>query len=97
MFVGSEAGDLGGGQLSLVAAPYMENGRVAGTVGVLGPTRMDYAKVMPLRRRHGRGDDRGPRQGQVAPFRCTLAETLEHVVEVRGGGAWKRMGRSSAG
>ncbi|KYF51218.1 HrcA family transcriptional regulator [Sorangium cellulosum] len=48
VFVGSEAGDLGGGQLSLVAAPYMENGRVAGTVGVLGPTRMDYAKVMPL-------------------------------------------------
>ncbi|WP_437676431.1 heat-inducible transcriptional repressor HrcA [Sorangium sp. So ce131] len=48
VFVGSEAGDLGGGQLSLVAAPYMENGRIAGTVGVLGPTRMDYAKVMPL-------------------------------------------------
>ncbi|MGK3967923.1 heat-inducible transcriptional repressor HrcA [Sorangium sp. So ce118] len=48
VFVGSEAGDLGGGQLSLVAAPYMENGRVAGTVGVLGPTRMDYAKMMPL-------------------------------------------------
>lgn len=48
VFVGREAGDLGGGQLSLVAAPYMENGRIAGTVGVLGPTRMDYAKVMPL-------------------------------------------------
>jgi heat-inducible transcriptional repressor len=48
VFVGSEAGDLGGGELSLVVAPYGDRGRVAGTVGVLGPTRMDYAKVMPL-------------------------------------------------
>ncbi len=48
VYVGSEAGDLGGGELSLVVAPYTDHGRVAGTVGVLGPTRMDYAKVMPL-------------------------------------------------
>ena len=48
VLVGSETGDLGGGELSLVVAPYTERGRVAGTVGVLGPTRMDYAKVMPL-------------------------------------------------
>jgi heat-inducible transcriptional repressor len=48
VFVGSETGELGGGELSLVIAPYTERGRVAGTVGVIGPTRMDYAKVMPL-------------------------------------------------
>jgi heat-inducible transcriptional repressor len=48
VFVGSEAGDIAGGQLSLVVAPFIENGQPAGTVGVLGPTRMDYAKVMPL-------------------------------------------------
>jgi heat-inducible transcriptional repressor len=48
VYVGSEAGDLGGGELSLVVAPYIDRGRVAGTVGVLGPTRMDYSKVMPL-------------------------------------------------
>ena len=48
MFVGSETGDLGGGDLSLVVASYSDRGRVAGTVAVLGPTRMDYAKVMPL-------------------------------------------------
>ncbi len=48
VFVGSEAGELGEGDLSLVVAPYTEHGRVAGTIGVLGPTRMDYAKVMPL-------------------------------------------------
>ena len=48
VFVGSETGDLGGGELSLVIAPYADHGRVAGTVGVIGPTRMDYAKLMPL-------------------------------------------------
>jgi heat-inducible transcriptional repressor len=48
VFVGSETGDLAGGQLSLVVAPYTENGQPAGAVGVLGPTRMDYAKVMPI-------------------------------------------------
>ena len=48
VFVGSEAGDLGEGDLSLVVAPYSDQGRVAGAVGVLGPTRMDYAKMMPL-------------------------------------------------
>jgi heat-inducible transcriptional repressor len=47
VFVGSEADELGG-ELSLVVAPYSDHGRVAGTIGVLGPTRMDYAKVMPL-------------------------------------------------
>jgi heat-inducible transcriptional repressor len=46
--VGSEAGDLGGGQLSIVGAQYTDHGRNAGTVGVIGPTRMDYPKVLPL-------------------------------------------------
>jgi heat-inducible transcriptional repressor len=48
IFVGSEVGDLVGGHLSVVAAPYTDQGRVAGTIGVLGPTRMDYPKVVPL-------------------------------------------------
>ena len=48
VLLASEANELGGGDLSLVVAPYTEHGRAAGTVGVLGPTRMDYAKVMPL-------------------------------------------------
>jgi len=46
--VGSEAGELGGGQLSIVGATYTDHGRTAGTVGVIGPTRMDYPKVVPL-------------------------------------------------
>ncbi len=46
--VGNEAGELGGGQLAIVGAPYISNGEAAGVVGVIGPTRMDYPKVVPL-------------------------------------------------
>jgi heat-inducible transcriptional repressor len=46
--VGSEAGELGGGQLSIIGAAYKDHGRAAGSIGVIGPTRMDYAKVVPL-------------------------------------------------
>lgn len=48
VFVGSETGELAQSELSLVVAPYAEQGKLVGAVGVLGPTRMDYAKVMPL-------------------------------------------------
>ena len=48
--IGNEDGDtaeLGAANLSLVSAPYGADGSF-GTVGVLGPTRMDYARVVPL-------------------------------------------------
>ncbi len=48
VLLSSEAGELVSGELSLVVAPYSEHGRASGTVGVLGPSRMDYAKMMPL-------------------------------------------------
>src|SRR5690606_15266221 len=48
IFLGSEAGDLAGGAASVVAATYMEGGKLSGTIAVLGPTRMDYPKVVPL-------------------------------------------------
>ena len=46
--VGREAGDLAGGQIAIVGASYRNQGRTAGSVGVIGPTRMDYPKVVPL-------------------------------------------------
>ncbi len=46
--VGREAGELGGGQLSIIGASYSDRGRSAGTVGIIGPTRMDYSKNVPL-------------------------------------------------
>jgi heat-inducible transcriptional repressor len=46
--VGEEVGDLGGGQIAIVGAPYSAGGQAAGTIGVIGPTRMDYPRVVPL-------------------------------------------------
>ena len=46
--VGREAGDLAGGQVAIVGASYQNQGRTGGSVGVIGPTRMDYPKVVPL-------------------------------------------------
>lgn len=34
--------------LSVVIAPYAVNGRVVGTLGVIGPTRMAYERVIPI-------------------------------------------------
>ena len=41
-------GTEGSGQLALVAAPYADHGRNTGSVGVIGPTRMNYPKVVPI-------------------------------------------------
>lgn len=46
--VGEEVGGLGGGQLAIVGAPYSAGGNASGTIGVIGPTRMDYPHVVPL-------------------------------------------------
>ena len=46
--VGEEVGELGGGQLAIVGAAYTTHGHAAGSVGVIGPTRMDYPRVVPL-------------------------------------------------
>jgi heat-inducible transcriptional repressor len=46
--VGREAGELGGGQLAIVRAAFTGGARSSGSVAVIGPTRMDYPKVLPL-------------------------------------------------
>ena len=35
-------------ECSVVTAPYKVDGEVVGTVGVIGPTRMAYERVMPI-------------------------------------------------
>ncbi len=47
VYIGQEAGDLGEAQLSLVVAPFGDSSE-GGGVGIIGPTRMDYARMMPL-------------------------------------------------
>jgi heat-inducible transcriptional repressor len=46
--VGDETEDLAGGYLAIVGAPYTAHGQATGTIGVIGPTRMDYPRVLPL-------------------------------------------------
>jgi heat-inducible transcriptional repressor len=46
--VGREAGDIGGGHIALVTATYGDPHHPSGTIGVIGPTRMDYPGVVPL-------------------------------------------------
>jgi heat-inducible transcriptional repressor len=47
VYIGSE-GELGDARLSLVVAPYGDGDQTSGTVGLIGPTRMDYSRMMPL-------------------------------------------------
>ena len=48
VFIGGESGIAPLDECSVVAAPYEVDGRVVGTIGVIGPTRMAYERVIPL-------------------------------------------------
>ncbi len=48
VLVGREAGQLADGALSFVIAPFTEGGKPSGMVGVVGPTRMNYPRMVPL-------------------------------------------------
>jgi heat-inducible transcriptional repressor len=48
IFIGSESGLVPLDECSVVTAPYEVEGQVVGTVGVIGPTRMAYERVIPI-------------------------------------------------
>jgi len=48
IFIGGESQLVPMDQLSVVVAPYGSDGRVVGTLGVIGPTRMAYERVIPI-------------------------------------------------
>ena len=48
IFIGGESGASVLDECSVVTAPYTVDGRVVGTVGVIGPTRMAYERVIPI-------------------------------------------------
>jgi heat-inducible transcriptional repressor len=48
LFIGGESGLEPLDTCSVVAAPYEVNGVVVGSVGVIGPTRMAYERVIPI-------------------------------------------------
>ncbi|HSM93962.1 MAG TPA: heat-inducible transcriptional repressor HrcA [Anaeromyxobacteraceae bacterium] len=48
IFIGAESEFAGLADVSVVAAPYVRGDSVLGSLAVVGPTRMDYARVIPL-------------------------------------------------
>ncbi|MEO6354127.1 MAG: heat-inducible transcriptional repressor HrcA [Burkholderiaceae bacterium] len=48
IFIGGESHLMPMDDMSIVTAPYEVNGRVVGTLGVIGPTRMAYERVIPM-------------------------------------------------
>ena len=48
IFIGGESGVAAPDDVSVVTSPYKVDGEVVGTVGVIGPTRMAYDRVIPI-------------------------------------------------
>ena len=48
IFIGGESGYLALDECSMITAPYKADGQVVGTLGVIGPTRMAYERVIPI-------------------------------------------------
>ena len=48
IFIGGESHLMPLEDMSIVTAPYEANGKIVGTLGVIGPTRMAYERVIPI-------------------------------------------------
>jgi heat-inducible transcriptional repressor len=48
LYIGEESGVLTLDECSVVTAPYRINNQVVGTLGVIGPTRMAYERIIPI-------------------------------------------------
>jgi heat-inducible transcriptional repressor len=48
IYIGGESGLLPLDEMSVVTAPYEVDGQVIGTLGVIGPTRMAYERIIPI-------------------------------------------------
>jgi heat-inducible transcriptional repressor len=48
IFIGNESGYEGLDECSVVTAPYSVDDQIIGTIGVVGPTRMAYDRIIPI-------------------------------------------------
>ncbi len=48
IFIGGDSSLVPMEEMSVISAPYQVNGSVVGTLGVIGPTRMAYEKLIPI-------------------------------------------------
>lgn len=48
IYIGEESGRSGFGDCSVISSPYKVNGETVGALAVIGPTRMEYNRVIPV-------------------------------------------------
>jgi heat-inducible transcriptional repressor len=48
IFIGEESGYQALDECSVITAPYEADGEILGMLGVIGPTRMAYERVIPI-------------------------------------------------
>jgi heat-inducible transcriptional repressor len=48
IFIGQDSGYRILDDISVVTAPYMQGNRIVGVLGIIGPTRMAYERVIPI-------------------------------------------------
>lgn len=48
IFIGGDSSLVPMEEMSVISAPYQINGEVVGTLGVIGPTRMAYERLIPI-------------------------------------------------
>jgi heat-inducible transcriptional repressor len=48
IFIGGESELMPVEDMAVITAPYSVDGKVVGTLGVIGPTRMAYERVIPI-------------------------------------------------
>jgi heat-inducible transcriptional repressor len=48
VFIGGESHLVPMEDMAVITAPYNVDGRIVGTLGVIGPTRMAYERVIPI-------------------------------------------------
>jgi heat-inducible transcriptional repressor len=48
IYIGGESGIASLDECSVIAASYEVDGRIVGSVGVIGPTRMAYERMIPI-------------------------------------------------
>ncbi|QHS09426.1 heat-inducible transcriptional repressor HrcA [Sinimarinibacterium sp. NLF-5-8] len=63
IFIGDESGYRVLDECSVITTPYRVNGEVAGVLGVIGPTRMAYSRIIPLVQETARALSAGLKDG----------------------------------
>ena len=63
IFIGEESGYRVLDECRVVTSPYYVDGHVAGVLGVIGPTRMSYSRVIPLVQETARALTAGLKRG----------------------------------